>query len=105
MGFFDLCLRRPVGVSLLMLAMVLTGGLAYFFLPVAALPNVDFPTLVVWANLPGADPETMASAVAAPLERRLGQIAGVTEITSSSAFGTTSIVIQFDLSRRVDAAA
>src|ERR671926_1226697 len=104
MGFFDVCLRRPVGVALTTLAMALTGGLAYFFLPVAALPRVDFPTIMVSAQLPGADPETMASAVAAPLERRLGQIAGVSETTSSSALGTTTIVIQFDLSRRVDAA-
>jgi multidrug efflux pump subunit AcrB len=88
-----------------MLALLLTGTLAYGFLPIASLPRIDYPTITVSAALPGADPETMATAVAAPLERRLGQIASVTELTSSSALGTTTIAIQFDLTRSIDAAA
>src|ERR1700737_3849849 len=104
-GFFDLCLRRPVGVGLLMLALLMSGALAFRFLPLASLPRVDYPTLVVTAALPGADPKTMAATVAAPLERRLGQIAGVTELTSTSLPGLSTIVAQFDLSRSIDAAA
>jgi len=105
MSFFAICLRRPVGVVLIMLSLFGAGVLAYFLLPVASLPKIDYPTIVVSATLPGAEPETMASAVAAPLERRLGQIAGITELTSSSALGTTAIVVQFDLGRSIDAAA
>jgi hydrophobe/amphiphile efflux-1 (HAE1) family protein len=97
--------RRPVATTLLAAALFLAGMLAYFSLPVAPLPRVDFPTISVSAALPGASPETMASAVATPLERRFGRIAGVTEITSSSTLGSTSITLQFDLSRDVDAAA
>src|ERR671929_487861 len=105
MGFFDICLRKPVGVSLLMLAMALAGGLAYFFLPVAALPRVDFPTIMVSAQLPGADPETMASAVATPLERQFSTIAGLSSIVSQSGQGITQITLQFDLDRNIDGAA
>ena len=97
--------RRPVATMLLSIGLVLVGLVSYRVLPVASLPNVDLPTLRVSASRPGADPETMASSVAAPLERRLGSIAGVTEITSTSALGTATIVIQFDLSRKVDKAA
>ncbi|HEX4514111.1 MAG TPA: efflux RND transporter permease subunit, partial [Polyangiaceae bacterium] len=97
--------RRPVATILLAAAMFLAGALAFFELPVSPLPRVDFPTISVSAALPGASPETMASAVATPLERRFGRIAGVTEITSSSSLGSTQITLQFDLSRDVDAAA
>jgi multidrug efflux pump len=97
-------IRRPVGTSLLSLAVLLAGALAYTRLPVAPLPEVEFPTISVGASLPGASPETMASAVATPLERQFGRIAGVTQMTSSSGLGSTSIVLQFDLSRNIDAA-
>ena len=103
--FFATCLRRPIGVSLLMLALLLSGGLAFPFLPVASLPRIDYPTIMVTAALPGAEPQTMAATVAAPLERRIGQIAGITELTSTSLLGLTTIVAQFDLSRPIDAAA
>jgi hydrophobe/amphiphile efflux-1 (HAE1) family protein len=98
-------IRRPVGTSLLAAAILLGGGAAYGLLPVAPLPRVDFPTINVNAGLPGASPETMASAVAAPLERRFGRIAGLAEITSVSSLGSTSLTLQFDLDRDVDAAA
>lgn len=96
---------RPVATTLLALGLLLVGLVAYRALPVASLPSVDMPTVRVSASRPGADPETMASSVAAPLERRLGAIAGVTEITSTSALGSTTIAIQFDLKRRIDKAA
>jgi multidrug efflux pump len=98
-------IKRPVATTLLTLAIVLAGSVAYFLLPVAPLPEVEFPTISVSAGLPGAGPETMASSVAAPLERQFGRIAGVTEMTSSSSLGATSIVLQFDLNRNIDAAA
>jgi multidrug efflux pump len=98
-------IRRPVGTTLLTIAIALAGMLAFFFLPVSPLPQVEFPTISVAAGLPGASPETMASAVATPLERQFGRIAGVTEMTSTSFLGTTSITMQFDLSRNIDAAA
>jgi hydrophobe/amphiphile efflux-1 (HAE1) family protein len=97
--------RRPVATILLAVALFLAGALAYKNLPVSPLPRVDFPTIQVSASMPGASPETMASAVATPLERRFGRIAGVTEITSSSTLGSTSITLQFDLNRDIDAAA
>src|ERR1700678_2863650 len=84
---------------------MLAGAVAYVFLPVAPLPRVDFPTIQVSAGLPGASPETMASSVATPLERRFGRIAGLNEMTSSSSLGSTNITLQFDLNRNVDAAA
>ncbi len=96
--------RRPVATTLLATAILIAGLVAYSKLPVAPLPRVDFPTLQVNASLPGASPETMASAVAAPLERRFGRIAGLTEITSASSLGQTSLTLQFDLDRDVDAA-
>src|SRR5437660_2450404 len=97
-------IRRPVGTTLLTLAVSLAGLLAYQFLPVSPLPQVDFPTIQVGASLPGASPETMASAVATPLERQFGRIAGVNQMTSSSQTGSTGIVLQFDLNRNIDAA-
>lgn len=96
---------RPVATTLLTLAIMLTGMVAFRLLPVSALPEVDFPTISVSANLPGASPETMASAVATPLERALGSIAGVTEMTSSSSLGNTRIDLQFELSRNINGAA
>jgi multidrug efflux pump len=97
-------IRRPIATSLLAAAVLLAGFVAYALLPVSPLPKVDFPTIQVSASLPGASPETMASSVATPLERRFGRIAGVTEITSTSSFGSTSLTLQFDLDRDVDAA-
>ncbi|MGN6370287.1 MAG: multidrug efflux RND transporter permease subunit [Phycisphaerae bacterium] len=97
-------IRRPVGTALLTIAIALAGIIAYFYLPVAPLPEVEFPTISVQANLPGASPETMASSVATPLERQFGRIAGVTEMTSSSGLGSTGITLQFDLSRDIDGA-
>ena len=98
-------IRRPVATSLLAAAILLAGAAAYTQLPVSPLPKVDFPTINVGAALPGASPETMASAVATPLERRFGRIAGIREITSSSTLGQTSLTLQFDLDRDVDSAA
>ncbi|WP_207888342.1 multidrug efflux RND transporter permease subunit [Pseudomonas sp. 30_B] len=96
---------RPVATSLLTLALMLAGILSFGLLPVAPLPNVDFPTILVQAALPGASPETMASSVATPLERALGRIAGITDMTSSSSLGNTTIIVQFDLSKDIDGAA
>jgi len=104
-GFSEPFISRPVGTTLLAIGLFLTGAVAYRFLPVASLPTVDFPTINVNATRPGADPETMAATVAAPLERRLGEIAGVTELTSRSSLGSTRITIQFDLTRNIDGAA
>jgi multidrug efflux pump len=98
-------IHRPVATTLLTLAIAMSGALAYFYLPVSPLPQVEFPTISVSAGLPGASPETMASAVATPLERQFGRIAGVTEMTSSSTTGNSSVTLQFDLSRNIDAAA
>jgi multidrug efflux pump len=98
-------IRRPVGTSLLAAALLLSGILAFNYLPVASLPRVDFPVISVGASLPGADPQTMASAVATPLERQFGRISGVNQMTSSSQLGSTAIALQFDLNRNIDAAA
>ena len=98
-------IHRPVATALLTAGLALAGVVAYRLLPVAPLPQVQFPTIQVSAGLPGASPETMASAVATPLERQFGRIAGVTEMTSSSGLGSTSITLQFDLNRDIDAAA
>ncbi len=98
-------IHRPVATFLLALGLLLIGLVAVRFLPVAPLPSVDIPTIVVFAGRPGADPETMAASIAAPLERRLGEIPGVTEITSTSSTGSTSIVIQFEIERAIEGAA
>jgi multidrug efflux pump len=97
--------HRPVATTLLIVALALSGAIAFNILPVSPLPQVDFPTIGVSAGLPGASPETMASSVATPLERQFGRIAAVTEMTSSSTLGSCSITLQFDLSRNIDAAA
>jgi multidrug efflux pump len=98
-------IRRPVATTLLIVAIALAGVVGFRFLPVSPLPQVDFPTISVYAGLPGASPETMASSVATPLERQFGRIAGITEMTSSSGLSSTSITLQFDLNRNIDAAA
>jgi multidrug efflux pump len=98
-------IRRPVATALLTVALALAGAVAFKVLPVSALPQVDFPTISVAAGLPGASPEIMASSVATPLERQFGRIAGVTEMTSSSSLGTSSITLQFDLNRDINGAA
>ncbi|MGA7840513.1 MAG: multidrug efflux RND transporter permease subunit [Candidatus Acidiferrales bacterium] len=98
-------IHRPVATTLLTVAIALAGAVAFQVLPVSALPQIDFPTISVAASLPGASPEIMASSVATPLERQFGRIAGVTEMTSSSFLGTTSITMQFDLNRNIDGAA
>ncbi len=105
MNFSAPFIQRPVATTLLTLGIALAGALAFRLLPVSPLPQVDFPTIAVQAGLPGASPETMAATVATPLERALGRIAGITEITSSSALGTTRIILQFDLNRDIDGAA
>src|SRR5213595_3766437 len=98
-------IRKPVATTLLTLAITLAGGVAYRLLPVSPLPQVEFPVISVNAGLPGASPETMASAVATPLERQFGRIAGVNQMTSSSSLGNTNITLQFDLNRNIEAAA
>jgi hydrophobe/amphiphile efflux-1 (HAE1) family protein len=105
MNFSRPFIRRPIGTTLLAIGLFMVGATAYALLPVASLPNVEFPTISVSANLPGADPNIMAATVAAPLERRLGEIAGVTELTSVSSLGNSRITVQFDLSRSIDGAA
>ena len=105
MNISALFIRRPVATTLLMIALALAGAVAFRLLPVSPLPQVDFPTISVNAQLPGASPETMASSVATPLERQFGHIAAVTEMTSSSTLGASSITLQFDLNRNIDAAA
>jgi len=98
-------INRPVATTLLTVGLAIAGAIAFRLLPVSPLPRVDFPTIQITAALPGADPETMATSVAAPLERQFGQIAGVTEMTSTSFRGSTRILLQFDLSRNIDGAA
>ena len=105
MNFSEPFIRRPIATCLLMAALAFVGMAAFPFLPVAPLPQVDFPTIQVTTSLAGASAETMASAVATPLERQFGQIASVTQMTSTSTLGATTIVIQFDLNRNIDAAA
>ncbi len=105
MSLSETFINRPVATTLLALGIVLSGVIAFTLLPVAALPQIDFPTISVQATLPGASPETMAATVATPLERSLGIIAGVTEISSSSSLGSTRITLQFDLDRNIDGAA
>ena len=98
-------IRRPVMTMMMMVGVLLIGMVAYTLLPVAALPNVDVPTIAVTAQLPGASPDTMASSVATPLERQFGEIPGLSQMTSSSALGFTQITLQFDSTRTVDSAA
>src|SRR5579863_682206 len=98
-------IRRPIATTLLTVAIALAGAVAFRTLPVSPLPQIDFPTISVQATLPGGSPEIMASSVATPLERQFGRIANITEMTSSSYLGSTSIVIQFDLDRNIDGAA
>ena len=104
-GFSGWFIRHPIATSLLMVGVLFVGIVVYPKLPVAPLPQVDFPTIQVSASLPGASPDTMASAVAQPLETQFAQIPGVAQMTSTSALGTTAITIQFDLDRNIDAAA
>ena len=96
---------RPIATSLLGVAVLLGGALGYWWLPVAALPQVDFPSIQVTTQLPGASPDTMVSLVTAPLERQFGQIAAISTMTSSSSYGISQITLQFDLNRDIDAAA
>lgn len=105
MSLSELCIRRPVMTTLITLSFIVFGLFAYRLLPVSALPRVDFPTISVSANLPGASPESMASSVAAPLERQFSTISGVTAMTSISSLGSTNITLQFDLDRNIDGAA
>ncbi|WP_043330637.1 efflux RND transporter permease subunit [Curvibacter gracilis] len=105
MNFSEPFIRRPIATTLITMGIVLAGLIAFFMLPVAPLPQVDFPTISVSASLPGASPETMATTVATPLERALGSIAGVSEITSSSSLGNTRVTLQFDLDRDINGAA
>ncbi len=105
MNFSRPCIERPIGTSLLACGLLLLGIVAYRFLPVASLPTVEFPTINVTAQLPGADPEIMAATVAAPLERHLGEIAGLNEMTSVNSLGSTRISLQFDLGRNIEGAA
>ena len=105
MSFFSTFIERPVATTLLTIGIAMTGVVSFGLLPVSPLPQVDFPTISVQAGLPGASPETMAATVATPLERSLGRIAGITEMTSSSSLGSTNIILQFDLNRDIDGAA
>src|SRR3546814_6488157 len=105
MRWLSLFVMRPVATTLLSLTLVLTGALAFNLLPVAPLPQVDFPMISVSASLPGASPETMASSVATPLEQSLGTISGLTDMSSRSSEGSTRISLQFDLSRDINSAA
>ncbi|CNF24583.1 multidrug efflux system subunit MdtC [Yersinia rohdei] len=105
MKFFALFIQRPVATTLLTLAITLSGIIGFSLLPVSPLPQVDYPVIMVSASMPGADPETMASSIATPLERSLGRIAGVNEMTSTSSLGSTRIILQFDLNRDINGAA
>jgi len=105
MNFSGPFIRRPIGTTLMAIGLFLVGAVAYAFLPVASLPNVDLPVIFVAASRPGADPSTMAATVAAPIERRLSEISGVNELTSVSSLGSSRIVVQFDLSRSIEGAA
>jgi multidrug efflux pump len=105
MNFSAPFIARPIATTLLAIGLALAGGSAFFLLPVSPLPNVDYPTISVTASLPGASPETVSTSVATPLERHLGTIAGVMEMTSSSSVGQTRINLQFDLDRDINGAA
>src|SRR2546421_1709428 len=105
MNISELFIRRPIATSLLMAGVVLMGLLGYALLPISALPAVDFPTIQVTAQYPGASPDVMTSSVTTPLERQFGQISGLAMMTSASSFGNTAITLQFNLDRDIDAAA
>src|SRR5216684_1241914 len=105
MNIAAIFIRRPVMTTLVMIAILFFGGMAYRQLPVSDLPVVDYPTITVSASLPGASPETMAAAVATPLEKQFSTIAGIDNMTSTSVLGSTNITIQFTLDRSIDAAA
>src|SRR5262247_3489242 len=105
MNVSELCIRRPVMTTLVVIGIAVFGSMAYRLLPVSDLPNVDFPTIQVAASLPGASPETMASSVATPLERQFSTIAGLDNMSSTSTQGSTQIILQFNLSRNLDGAA
>src|ERR1700755_2254709 len=105
MNLSETFIRRPVGTTLITIGVAFAGAIAYTVLPVSPLPQVDFPTISVSASLPGGSAEIMASSVSPPLERQCGHIASVTEMTSASALGATSITIQFDLNRNINGAA
>src|SRR5919205_4244895 len=105
MNVSETFIRRPIATSLLMLGVLVFGAATYNLLPIAALPSVDFPTITVSAQLPGASPETMASSVATPLEQQFAAIPGLSSMTSTSGLGSTSITLQFDLDRNIDGAA
>ena len=98
-------IKRPIATSLIMLGVLLVGAATYPFVPIAPLPQIDFPTISVSTSLPGASPETMASTVATPLEQQFAQIPGVSQMTSSSTLGSTQVTVQFDLDRNIDGAA
>jgi multidrug efflux pump len=98
-------IRRPIATSLLAVGLAMAGAVAFYLLPVAPLPQVEFPTIAVSASLPGGSPQDLATSIATPLERQLGHIAGITEMTSASSLGQTRITLQFDLSRNIDGAA
>src|SRR6202012_4018829 len=97
MSFSQIFIARPIATTLLTIGLALAGGVAFFLLPVAPLPNIDIPTITVSASMPGASPETMSTSVATPLERHLGAIADVTEMTSQSSVGSTRVTLQFGL--------
>src|SRR5437660_12281963 len=105
MNISEACIRRPVMTTLITASLIVFGIFGYRLLAVAALPRVDFPTIQVTAILPGASPETMAASVAGPIERQFSTIAGISSMTSTSSLGTTSIIIQFELTRNIDGAA
>ena len=105
MNVSEIFIRRPVATALLMVAVILMGMLGYYLLPVSALPAVDFPTIQVTSQYPGASPDVMASSVTTPLERQFGQISGLTMMNSVSSFGNAQITLQFQLDRDIDAAA
>src|SRR6202158_6271921 len=105
MNFSYPFIRRPIGTTLMAIGLFLVGAVAYSLLPVASLPSVDFPTIFVTASRPGAEPNIMPATVAAPLERRLGEISGVTELSSVSSLGNSRITVQFDLNRSIEGAA
>ena len=104
-GFFDFFIAHPVATGLIMSGIFLLGAICYPFMPVSALPQIDFPTIQIEANLPGASPETMAASVAQPIEDALSRVSGISEMTSNSSLGTSSITVQFGLDQNIQTAA